>query len=137
MIPQTVENRLTDPSKATAEKLLADETAVFLVDWREEDDAIAEYCERILQTGSLSAEVVEIDDDPGFTVRLTFGDRTLDVPLVGGLEDRHITLLTLNKLLHPDYEIRMCMDSHGSDTLAFLPLPSTEWVDLETQFGRQ
>lgn len=46
--------------------MLADEDNVFLVDWREEDDAIVASCEDILNTGDLAAEVVEVDADPGF-----------------------------------------------------------------------
>jgi len=37
--------------------------------------------------------------------------------------------------LAPEYEIRFCIDSNGSDTLAFLPLPVATWAELETSHG--
>jgi hypothetical protein len=52
-----------------------------------------------------------------------------------GPEDRHITLCSLNEALKPDYEVRFCIDSNGSDTLSFLPLPTSTWKDLEANYG--
>lgn len=135
MIPPTVEQLLADGSEDAATRLLADRDSVFLVDWREEDDAIVGYCERILKTGQLRGEIVDVDDDPGFEIYIERGPRRVKVPLVVGPEDRHITLFTLNQLLMPDYEIRVCVDSNGSDTLAFLPLSSADWSKLEARFG--
>jgi hypothetical protein len=48
MIPTSVEQRLTTESESNIDKLLADRDHVFLVDWREEDDAIVGYCESSL-----------------------------------------------------------------------------------------
>ncbi|WP_228277599.1 hypothetical protein [Acinetobacter dispersus] len=47
------------------------------------------------------------------------------IPYQGEGADRDTTLKALNQILQPDYEIRFCMASDGSDTLAFLPLPSS------------
>ena len=135
MIPPTVEQLLEEDTTDSAKRLLADRASVFLVDWREEDDAIVGLCEQILKTGQLSAEVVDIDDDPGFEIYINRGRRRMKVPLVISTQDRHITLYTLNQLLTPDYEIRVCVDSNGSDTLAFLPLSSTDWSKLEARLG--
>jgi len=38
-------------------------------------------------------------------------------------------------MLRGEYEIRFCADSAGSDTLAFLPLSTKQWVELETRHG--
>jgi hypothetical protein len=135
MIPSTVENLFLHDSREAVEELLADQDVVFWVDWREEDDAIVGYCEDILQTGTLAAEVLEIEEDPGFEMYLDYGDRREKVPLVGGDEDRHITIHALNQIFKPDYEIRVCIDSNGMDTLAFLPLPAADWAELEARFG--
>jgi hypothetical protein len=135
MIPSTLENLLIRDTSEAVEKLLDDHDVIFWVDWREEDDAIVGYCEDILQTGTLAVEVEEIDDDPGFEMYLSYGDRREKVPLVGGDEDRHITIYALNQILKPDYEIRVCTDSKGMDTLAFLPLSVADWAELETRFG--
>lgn len=115
--------------------LLDDESTVFWVDWREEDDAIVEYCESILQTGELAAKIVDSDSDAGFDLYITFRGNRSRVPLVIGSEDRHITIVVLNEILKPAFEIRLCVDSNGSDTLAFIPLPCETWEQLERQFS--
>lgn len=135
MVPATVEQLLLTETEEAVQDLLSDEGSVFLVDWREEDDAIVACCETILKTGDLSAEVVEINAKPGFEMYISHRGRRVRVPLVVGIEDRHITLHTLNELLKPEFEIRVCVDSHGSDTLAFLPLDAAEWSALEARFG--
>jgi hypothetical protein len=135
MIPSTVEQLLSGESESAVETMLAGQDHVFLVDWREEDDAIVGYCEDILKTGDLAAELIEIDADPGFEIYILHGANRVKVPLVVGPEDRHITLHTLNELLKPAFEIRVCVDSNGSDTLAFLPLSASDWSALEGRFG--
>lgn len=137
MIPATVERLLRDDTRQAAEEMFDDRKAVFLVDWREEDDAIVGYAEDLLQTGDLSAELVGVDDDPGFELYISRKGKREKVPLVAGKEDRHITLNALNELLQPEYEIRVCVDSRGSDTLAFLPLPAADWTALEARFGKK
>jgi hypothetical protein len=135
MVPDTVEQLLSAGSESAIEKMLADHDTVFFVDWREEDDAIVGYCEGILKTGDLAAELIQIDADPGFEIYIAHRGRRVKVPLVIGLEDRHITLYTLNELLKPAFEIRVCVDSNGSDTLAFLPLSGADWSALDARFG--
>ncbi len=120
---------------ATAfESLMDNEEICFLVDWREEDDAIIEYCEGILQTGQLSAEVVDTDNLLGFAVYISYGDKRVEVPLKGEVADRHITVHTLNQLVLPAYEIRYLTASNGSDTAAFVPLASDDWSVIEKEF---
>jgi hypothetical protein len=137
MIPASVERLLEEGTPEAAEQMLHDAKAVFLVDWREEDDAIVGYAEDILQTGDLSAELVGIDDEPGFALYVSHKGKRDQVPLVAGKEDRHITLDSLNRLLQPEYEIRVSIDSRGSDTLGFLPLPAADWTALESRFGKK
>ena len=134
MIPNTVEQLLVTESESALQSMLGDRQSVFFVDWREEDSAIVEYCESILKTDDLAAEMVEIDTEPGFEIYISHRGQRVRVPLVVGLEDRHITLFTLNELLKPAFEIRVCVDSNGSDTLAFLPLSSSDWSALEHRF---
>jgi hypothetical protein len=137
MIPVCVDNLLQSPSKDSISALLEDQATVFLVDGHEEDDAIVEYCESVLGTGSLTAELNNVDTDLGIEIHISYAGKRVRVPLSGGPEDRHITLLTLNKVLAPDYEIRVCVDSNGSDTLAFLPLLSTDWSALDARYGHR
>ena len=48
-----------------------------------------------------------------------------------------LPLKTLNKIIQPEYEIRLFMESLGSDTLAFVPLSKEEWEELEKEFGEE
>ena len=137
MIPNSVDQLLQIPSEETIDALFDDDTAIFMVDWGEEDDAIVEYCERVLGTNSLSAEIVDADHDPGYELYISYRGRRTRVPLIVDAGDRHITLHTLNQVLAPDYEVRVCVDSNGSDTLAFLPLSAADWGTLEAKYGRR
>jgi hypothetical protein len=108
-----------------------DRQHIFWVDWREEDDAIVEYCEKCLNTGSLQAEMTYSGDDVFLTIQ--YKDQTFKEKVI----DRDPTLIFLNTVLQPDYEIRFCKDSDGSDTLAFLPLSKEEWTELESIHGKE
>lgn len=137
MIPSSVEQLLQNESDEAVEALFADEQSVFAVDWRADDDGIVGSCEEILRTGELSAEVVEVEHDRGFELYISYRNKRVKVPLVTGTEDRHITLHALNESLKPAYEIRVCVDSNGSDTLVFLPLAAADWSTLEMRFGEK
>lgn len=132
-----IEAAISKPSDESIQSLLEEESTVFWVDWREEDDAIVEYCESILSTGTLSAEVVDADHDGGFDIYVTYKKRRGRIPLIYDAADRHITVLALNAMLRPDYEVRYCIDSNGSDSGAFLPLACAEWSEFESKFGDQ
>jgi hypothetical protein len=127
---------LESPTEQAVQALLDDESAVFWVDWRQEDESIADACEEVLGTGRLSGEYVEADTDEGYEVYIRYGDRRVRVPLTYSEADRHVTLCALNEALAPDTEVRFCVDSNGSDTLTFLPLPTAQWAELERQYGR-
>lgn len=126
---------LETPTEKAIQELLADETTVFWVDWRQGDETIVEDCEAVLRTGVLSSERVEVDTDDGYEVHIVYRGRRHKVPLTYSGRDRHITICSLNDVLRPDFEVRFCIDSNGSDTLAFLPLPATEWAALEGRYG--
>jgi hypothetical protein len=130
-----IEQVLESPTEARIETLLADEETVFWVDWRQEDDSIPAACEQILRTGVLTGELVKVQSENGYEVYVRFRDRRERVPLTYSGADRHITIYSLNDILRPYYEIRFCIDSQGNDTLAFLPLPSYQWENLEQRFG--
>ena len=69
-------------------------------------------------TGRLTAEWVGVD------LFVTYGTKRVRVPLTESAEDRHITLLALNQVLSPEFEIRMLYASVGGDTGIFIPLTS-------------
>ena len=106
-----------------------DRDIVFWVDWREEDDAIIEYCEKCLKTNLLIAEMKQISD--GLQLTINYENRIYTENVV----DRDRTIISLNEIIKPKYEIRFCKVSEGSDTLAFLPLANQEWVQLIETYG--
>ncbi|EPF87802.1 hypothetical protein GCM10025882_21740 [Acinetobacter gyllenbergii] len=110
---------------------------LMIVDWREEDEVIVEYCEKILQTGNLSVETESADNTQGFIIRLHYKDQALIIPYQGEGADRDTTLKALNQILQPDYEIRFCEPSDGSDTLEFIPLPKALWQKLDQKYSHQ
>ena len=126
---------LESASKESIRALFDDDTTAFWVDWREGEGDIVRYCEAVLQTGSLTAEWVRAATPQGSDLFISYGGKHIRAPLINGPEDRHIALCALNQTLAPDYEIRFCIDSNGSDTLAFLPLPSARWAELEQGYG--
>ena len=134
MNTKLVRHVLASPSEEARRVLLNDEFAVFLVDWREEDDAIVDYCEGIIQTGKLSAELTDGQPGEEFGVYIQYGDKRLMAPLNHNPGDRHVMICALNEILSPDYEIRLCLDSMGSDTLAFIPLRLSDWADLQREY---
>jgi hypothetical protein len=133
---QLISQLLESPTKNLIQKLLDDQDTVFWVDWREEDGSIIDFCESIIQTGILSAKVIDVESDGGFELYIYYGYKQVKVPLSYSKHDRHITLCSLNAALKPDYEVRFCKASAGNDTLAFLPLPSSEWQALENRYGK-
>ncbi len=126
--PLTMIRRLlVNPSESARDELLGDDSIVFWVDSREDDSAIAESCEEVLRSGKLSAAW------EGKDLIVSFGDRRRQVTLVGSPADRHITLLTLNQVLAPDFEIRLVWDSDG----AFTALPANDWKSIEEELGAE
>jgi hypothetical protein len=129
MIPPLIRRLIATPSQEVVNELFDDQQIVFWVDHRELDETIPEYCEQISRSGKLSAT----SSDEKLSV--SYGDRCAEVPLTLSPADRHITLLTLNEVLTPDFEVRMVWDSNGGDTLAFAVLSRVEWEALEREFG--
>jgi hypothetical protein len=84
----------------------------------------------------LSAKVVDIESPGGFELYIYYGYKQIKVPLSYSAADRHITLCSLNAALSPDYEVRLCRASAGDDTLAFLPLPTSEWQVREIKYDK-
>src|SRR5439155_23659726 len=122
---------LESPTEEAIRAFLNDKGTVFWVDWQEEDDAIVEACEGILQTGVLFSELVDVNTDQGYELYIRYRGYRARVPLSNSEQDRHLTLCALNQILAPDFEVRFCIDSNGSDSLAFLPLAVSRWAELE------
>ena len=129
---QLIRELITKPTdKSIIDRIWDDDGTLFWVDHGEQDEDIVKNCESHLKTGKLSAEF----DDKALTLYIQYGDKREMVPLTNSPADRHITLVALNKILTPDYETRLLNASIGGDTLAFVPLPCSEWQALDREFG--
>ncbi|MFC9538745.1 hypothetical protein ACFTQ7_02545 [Lysinibacillus sp. NPDC056959] len=122
-----IQNYLTNPD----DEKLAEH--VFWIDWCEDNADIVHYSEKLLNTGKLTYEHV-VNNERGVDVYIIYGDKK---SLVVMEEDDSCdpTIIALTEILKPDYEIRMWMESIGSDTLGFVFLTPDEWSALEQQFG--
>ncbi len=135
MCIRQVEQVLIATSEKEIRSILANEDAFFQVDHREDDDAIVQYCEAILQTGRLHGSCINTGTREGFEIHIAYAGRTVKVPLTYSAADRHITIHTLNQLLSPHFEIRYCIDSDGDDAATFAPLTRADWEALNKRHG--
>ena len=108
------------------------------IDWREYDEDIINYIEGVIQSGELSGKSKDADNEMGFDIFIEWKgiEYKISYPNKEG-SDRDTTIKTLNKIIQPEYEIRLFMESLGNDTLAFVPLLKIEWEELEKEFGEE
>ena len=108
------------------------------IDWREYDEDIINYIEGVIQSGELSGKSKDVDNEMGFDIFIEWKgiEYKISYPDKEG-SDRDTTIKTLNKIIQPEYEIRLFMESLGNDTLAFVPLLKSEWKELEKEFGEE
>lgn len=115
----------------TTDRLFAEPIkGIFWVDWREADDDIIEMASACLPAGN-DMRPEWIDDK----LHIRFRDKLTLVPLAFKPGEQDVTLLTLNRALVPDFEIRMVKASDGGDTLAFILLENADWAELEAAYG--
>lgn len=127
---ELIAHMVTDPSQDNVATLLDDTATVFHVDWREAALDIIDICGQRLPDGTLGIAALNVEG-----VTLACGDRTTSVALTETPADRDAMLRACDRVLRPDYEIRVCLDSLGSDTLAFVCLRAEDWSDLERRHG--
>ena len=102
----------------------------FAVDWGEDDADIVQHC-----AGCLCDDSVRAEWRDETLVIIRDGDETR-VPLANDEGDRDVTIRSLNEVLQPDYEIRLLVCSHGSDTAGFVVLPSADWKLLDAELSQ-
>ncbi len=129
---ENIKNFLRVKNEETTDALHKDKMVVW-IDWREEDEDIVMYCEKILKTESLSAESEDADNELGFEVIIHFQGNKTVIPNLS----RDNTIITLNEVIKPNYDIRFWEDSLGSDTLAIVPATTKFWEQLELEFGKE
>jgi hypothetical protein len=160
MISKAIHSLIRGGDADERRSALEDASAFFWVDFNEDDDQIPGLCEAVLKTGNLSAEW---DGDDLFFARgatrvpvaltrsvlaslaaspvTAFVDSVLPFSIANMLAwpsrgDRQTTLLTLNHVLDPDYEIRYVLGSADDNSVAFAPLSKSDWIALEQQHDR-
>lgn len=131
---QFAELLINQPEKLATETLFDDQMNSIWVDWGEDDVTIVNLTERILSTGTLSAELVLENSKQ---LKISYDGKEYLFPLIMDNTMQHIALLRLNEVLNPQYEMRMAWHSDGSDTLAMVPLSTKQWKVLEKKYGEQ
>jgi hypothetical protein len=125
IVDAAVQSAFAADTDRAFQKLMKDRTRIFWVTWSQPDETIVHACEAVLKTGALSAQRT------GQLLAIHFRGRTEHIELTGEPEDRHATILALNKILAPTFEVRFVWESIGADAGAFLPLPCVAWHALE------
>ena len=130
-----IKDFLKNEDRESFDKLWENCTKLVWIDWREYDEDIIE---NVIQSGKLIGKSEDTDNKMGFNIIIEWKGKEYKVsyPDEEG-SDRDTTIKTLNKVIQPEHEIRLFMESLGSDTLAFVPLSKEEWEELEKDFGEE
>ncbi len=129
-VPLVAITLVEKPGEETTSALFNESHAgIFWVDWREADDDIIHMAAKALDIYSLFPEW----RDGNLFVRYNDVLTPVSLEFKPGEQDK--TLLSLNKALAPDYEIRYVRASEGGDTIAFIGLDADSWIHLQTTYG--
>lgn len=123
---EQIEARLRAPSEPGAQEFLANAGLVW-VDWRDDAAELVTYFAGYFPDGDLRVSGDE-------TVRIRFRDRRVTMKRRHDPKDKHRALLALGRVLAPEFELRLAVDSLGGETLAFAVLPTAEWRKLERRY---
>lgn len=108
------------------------------VDWRDFDDSIIKYFNNKLPAeDKIRFECVEIEKDRGVDIFLYKNGVKTAIPYADDCTDRDTTLKSIQEYVSPKYQVRWYMDSLGSDTLAFCIGLTSQWEQLEQEFGSE
>jgi hypothetical protein len=122
--------------------------ALIWVDWRDFDESIIEYFNKKLpDEDKIQFECVETEKERGvdsFVAYWNLNDIFMKkngvsapIPYADDCTDRDTTLRSIQEYLSPQYQLRWYMGSLGSDTLAFCIYPTSEWEQIEQEFGTE
>lgn len=103
---------------------------VFAVDWGEDDADVVQKCGDCLVDESIRGEWRDN------TLVIIRGGNETPVQLANNGGDRDVTIRTLNEVLQPDYEIRLLVSSHGSDTVGLAVLAAADWEFLDAEMAQ-
>ncbi len=110
-----------------------DADALTWVDWRECDEDIIDYVNG--KIGNLiSVSHQDNGKDYGDDIIISYKGRSFMIPY-GDVMDRDTTIIYVNELIKPDFEIRLFIENLGSDTLGFIILDKASWERFEEEFN--
>ena len=112
--------------------------ALIWVDWRDFDESIIEYFNKKLpDEDKIQFECVETEKERGVDIFMKKNGVSAPIPYADDCTDRDTTLRSIQEYLSPQYQLRWYMGSLGSDTLAFCIYPTSEWEQIEQEFGTE
>ena len=112
---------------------LFDSEAIIWIDWREDDEDVANYFNDMMDE-PIDIQTVSNGKSYGDDIVLQKGDKELQIPY-GDEKDRDVTIKYFNDFVQPDYEVRWFTESLGNDTLGFTVLSGAECAKLNDEFG--
>ena len=113
-----------------------DSDVLIWVDWGDFDKSIIEYFNaRLPKEDKIQFECVNIKKERGIDIILKKDGTSTIIPYADDCTDRDTTLKSIQQHIYPKYQIRWYMDSLGSDTLAFCIGLTSQWKQLEQEFG--
>lgn len=108
------------------------------VDWRDFDDSIIKYFnDKLPDEDKIQFECVEIEKEREIDIFLCKNSVKTAIPYAEDRTDRDTTLKSIQEYVSPKYQVRWYMDSLGSDTLAFCIGLTSQWEQLEQEFGSE
>ena len=119
-----------DPSE-----IFDDQDNVVWIDWGDEEDAIVATVRDHAGLDDLTAVIEDADNENGYTITVTFKDRSLAIDPSEEFDSRHATLNAVDDLL-PAHQIRFATATNGGDTIAIAIESLPDWEALYNQFGR-
>lgn len=112
--------------------------ALIWVDWRDFDESIIRYFnEKLPDEDKVLFECVKIEKARGVDILLKKNGVSTAIPYADDCTDRDTTLKSIQEYISPKYQIRWYMDSLGGDTLAFCIELTSQWEQLEQEFGAE
>lgn len=131
---ETIRKFLLAPDKNQDE--FWESNSLIWVDWREFDEDIIRYFnEKLPDKDKIIFECVKTEKDLDIDIILKKNNTSIAIPYADDCTDRDTTLISIQEYLSPNYQVRWYMGSLGSDTLAFCVYPTSQWEQLEQEFG--
>jgi hypothetical protein len=97
--------------------------------WSDDENPVSTWNRLI---GTDLQGLAEAQTSEGGTVQYSYAGNTMHVPLRFNRDDGLLAIHTLGQLVRQHSEFRLCLDSTHSSDVAFLALPPTDWIGLES-----